>query len=191
MKRSQHGVVGYSRMPKATQKLKEKETVYSKPASPKKEIKSPKKDQTEILPEISLLDQDGQEINLSDIKSAVIFMYPKANTPGNYLIFILGCTKQACGFRDSFDKIKEKGYSVYGLSADSPKSQLNWKTKYELPFDFLCDPEYKLIKFFGALKSPKGIKRSVVVLDKGVIVLKEIQISPLDSVSKVLEFLES
>jgi thioredoxin-dependent peroxiredoxin len=34
-------------------------------------------------------------------KGAVIFVYPKANTPG--------CTKQACGFRDSYEAITRAG----------------------------------------------------------------------------------
>lgn len=34
-----------------------------------------------------------------------------------------GCTSQACGFRDHFDRIKELGYEVYGLSKDKPAAQ--------------------------------------------------------------------
>jgi peroxiredoxin Q/BCP len=34
-------------------------------------------------------------------EGAVIFVYPRANTPG--------CTKQACGFRDNFQKIQTAG----------------------------------------------------------------------------------
>jgi peroxiredoxin Q/BCP len=152
-----------------------------KAAPLKKSLEAPtKKDKVSKVPEFTLKNQNDTIVN--ELKGkVVVFMYPKANTPG--------CTKQACGFRDSFTQITDKGYQIYGLSADSPKSLLNWKEKYNLPFDFLSDPEYVLIKFFGAFKTPKGIKRSVVVLEDGVVVLKEIQISPLDSVSKVLEFI--
>ena len=160
------------------------------PKAAKKSTKEPVKKSSEgnnsessegnKIPKFALKNQDDSLVEELQGK-IVVFMYPKANTPG--------CTKQACGFRDSFQQIKDKGYSIYGLSADSPKSLLNWKEKYNLPFDFLSDPDYILIKFFGACKSPKGIKRSVVVLEDGVVVLKEIQISPLDSVSKVLEFI--
>jgi peroxiredoxin Q/BCP len=66
----------------------------------------------------------------------VLFFYPKANTGG--------CTKQACGFKDEYKKFQDAGYKVFGMSADKPKSQLNWKTKYSLPYSFLCDPEHKV-----------------------------------------------
>ncbi len=66
----------------------------------------------------------------------VLFFYPRANTPG--------CTKQACGFRDEYKKFQDAGYKVFGMSADKPKSQLNWKTKYSLPYSFLCDPDFKV-----------------------------------------------
>ena len=36
----------------------------------------------------------------------VLFFYPKANTPG--------CTKQACGFRDEFQKFSDAGYTILG-----------------------------------------------------------------------------
>ncbi len=66
----------------------------------------------------------------------VLFFYPRANTPG--------CTKQACGFRDEYKKFQDAGYKVFGMSADKPKSQLNWKNKHSLPYSFLCDPEFKV-----------------------------------------------
>jgi peroxiredoxin Q/BCP len=154
-----------------------------KASTPKEKVSvkaSTGKEKVSKLPAFSLKNQNDSIVKELEGK-VVIFMYPKANTPG--------CTKQACGFRDSYTQITDKGYQIYGLSADSPKSLLNWKEKYDIPFDFLSDPDYVLIKFFGAFKTPKGIKRSVIVLEDGLVVLKEIQISPLDSVSKVLEFI--
>lgn len=57
-------------------------------------------------------------------QGVVIFVYPKANTGG--------CTKQACGFRDNYDAIKAAGYEVYGMSADNPGPQANWRAKCEM-----------------------------------------------------------
>ena len=41
-------------------------------------------------PKFTLMDKDGEEVNLSDFegKRVVVYFYPKDNTPG--------CTKQAC-----------------------------------------------------------------------------------------------
>lgn len=73
---------------------------------------------------------------------------------------------------------------MYGLSADSPRSQSTWQSKYDLPYDLLCDPDFVFIKAMGAHKAPKSIKRSHIVIGKGGIIEDlHIQVSPLDSVS--------
>lgn len=69
----------------------------------------------------------------------------QANTPG--------CTRQAQCFRDAYDDWKKVGYTVYGLSSDSPKSQTTWSKKLSLPYHLLCDPKRELI---GALTGTKS-----------------------------------
>ena len=48
-------------------------------------------------PDFTLPDKDGNEVTLSNLikdhKTIVLYFYPKDSTAG--------CTKQACGFRDS------------------------------------------------------------------------------------------
>ena len=75
-------------------------------------------------------------------------------------------TTQACMFRDEFDDLTATGYSIYGLSNDSPKSNSNFKSKQKLPFTLLCDPAAKLIKAIGMKKTPSGTIRGVFVVDK-------------------------
>lgn len=62
----------------------------------------------------------------------VLFCYPKANTAG--------CTTQAVGLSEKSDELAEAGFKVYGISADKPKSQSNWKTKANITCTLLCDP---------------------------------------------------
>ncbi|TAQ91525.1 hypothetical protein B7494_g196 [Chlorociboria aeruginascens] len=88
----------------------------------------------------------------------VIFTYPKASTPG--------CTTQACLFRDSYTPLTETGFSIYGLSKDSPKSNTTFKEKQNLPYPLLCDPSATLISAIGMKKAPNGITRGVFVVDK-------------------------
>ncbi|KAI8848241.1 thioredoxin-like protein, partial [Chytridium lagenaria] len=111
--------------------------------------------------DLKVTDQEGKEHLVADLTKEhgiVIFFYPKANTPG--------CTKQACGFRDNYDVLKEKGYEVFGLSSDTAKSQSNWKTKYKLQYTLLTDDHSKALKTFGAFKGGK-IVRSHVIIEKG------------------------
>jgi len=88
----------------------------------------------------------------------VLFTYPKASTPG--------CTTQACNFRDSYADFTSTGFSVYGLSKDSPKANTTFKEKQKLPYPLLCDPSSTLISAIGLKKAPAGTTRGVFVVDK-------------------------
>ncbi|CAR26950.1 ZYRO0C05214p [Zygosaccharomyces rouxii] len=132
------------------------------------------------IPDILLKNQDGKEISLKKVsdehKIVVIFGYPKASTPG--------CTRQACGFRDNYEDIKEHA-AVFGLSADTVNAQKKFQEKQHLPFDLLSDPERHLVGLLGAKKSPEsGIIRSHWVFADGVLKHKRVKISPEVSIEE-------
>lgn len=171
-----------SKKPESETKIESLKT--SKVTKPKKEVK--KKDIKEVsateskelevgdeIPDITLLNQDEESISLkgaaSKNKIILIFAYPKASTPG--------CTRQACGFRNNFNDLKEKAL-ILGLSADSPKAQKNFQSKQGLQYDLLSDPKKELIGVLGAKKSPSGIKRSHWIFKDGKLAVKRVQISP-------------
>ncbi|KAL6707198.1 thioredoxin peroxidase dot5 [Coniothyrium glycines] len=106
---------------------------------------------------------DGKKTTLEKLVEeskggVVLFTYPKASTPG--------CTTQVCLFRDSYTPLTSTGYSIYGLSNDSPKANTTFKTKHNLPYPLLCDPAQTLISAIGLKKPPKGTTRGVFVVDK-------------------------
>lgn len=68
----------------------------------------------------------------------VLFCYPKANTGG--------CTTQAVGLSEKSAELAAAGFKVYGISADKPKSQANWKKKADITCTLLCDPTYEVRK---------------------------------------------
>lgn len=78
---------------------------------------------------------------------------------------ILGTT-QACLFRDDYIALTATGYSIFGLSTDSPKSNSTFKSKHSLPYILLCDPAATLIEAIGMKKAPKGTTRGVFVISK-------------------------
>lgn len=119
-----------------------------------------------------ILDGFGGEIETNDgIKTTlyklvnesksgvVLFTYPRASTPG--------CTKQACMFRDNYDYLTSTGFSIYGLSADSPRANTTFKAKQSLPYPLLCDTASSLIAALGFKKAPnKGTTRGIFAVDK-------------------------
>ena len=71
-----------------------------------------------------------------------------------------------CLFRDEFVPLTANGYSIYGLSTDSPKSNTTFKKKQSLPYTLLCDPAATLIGAIGMKKAPSGTTRGVFVVNK-------------------------
>jgi thioredoxin-dependent peroxiredoxin len=116
-------------------------------------------------PDFSTTDENGKEVALKDFrgKTVVLYFYPKADTPG--------CTKEACGFRDSYAAIKKTGVVLLGISADTASSQKKFQDKFSLPFPLLADPEKKIANLFGVVKERqmygkkiKGIARTTFVI---------------------------
>lgn len=105
-------------------------------------------------------------------KHLVIYFYPKDNTPG--------CSTEARQFRDLYAKFKSANCEVVGISRDSIKSHENFKAKFTLPFELLCDAEENACNLFGVIreknmygKQVRGIERSTFVFDKDGILRRE------------------
>ncbi|KAL0959053.1 hypothetical protein HGRIS_014353 [Hohenbuehelia grisea] len=127
------------------------------------------------LPSLTLRNDDDEDVDIAALtadKGLILFLVPKADTPG--------CTTQACGFRDSYPDFSSSNFEVYCLSADAPKAQNKWKTKKELPYPLLSDPKRALITALGAGEGGKT-KRSHFIFEKGgKLVDKKLPVKPAD-----------
>jgi peroxiredoxin Q/BCP len=111
-------------------------------------------------PDFTLASDSGEEVTLSSLrgKPVVLYFYPKDDTPG--------CTRQACGIRDAWGEFQRAGAEVFGISADTVASHEKFKTKYELPFPLLADPEHTLGESYGVAQEGKNsYERSTFVID--------------------------
>lgn len=129
-----------------------------------------------LAPDFSLPDENGEIHKLSDYRGqkVILYFYPKDNTAG--------CTRQACGFKDRYSLIQEKGAVVLGISKDSARAHKNFKTKYDLPFTLLSDPEHQVIEMYDVWKEKKnygrvymGIVRSTYLIDEKGIIVKALE----------------
>tara|TARA_B110000014_G_scaffold248912_1_gene223711 strand:+ start:763 stop:1206 length:444 start_codon:yes stop_codon:yes gene_type:complete len=111
-------------------------------------------------PNFKYIDSDGNSSSLSDYKGqkVLIYFYPRDNTPG--------CTKQACSLRDSIDDLLEKKIKVIGISKDSEKSHANFKSKFNLNFDLVPDPDKKIISSYGVLNEKGSANRKSFLVDE-------------------------
>lgn len=104
---------------------------------------------------------DGQRFLLSDLigkENIVLYFYPKD--------FTLGCTKEACSFRDNWNKVLSLGAIVVGVSSDDPETHANFRKEHSLPFILLSDQNRSIRKLYGA-DSRLIPPRTTFVIDKG------------------------
>ncbi|MGH7534539.1 MAG: peroxiredoxin [Gemmatimonadales bacterium] len=107
-------------------------------------------------PPFTLPDAAGRPVSLADFKGkhVILYFYPADDTPG--------CTKDASGFRDSWDDLRDLGAVVLGVSADGADSHRRFREKYRLPFPLLSDPGRAVMRAYGAYGEKTLYGRKVV-----------------------------
>lgn len=117
------------------------------------------------------VDHLGQAVHRSDYpgKRILLYFYPKDNTAG--------CTKQACSLRDGYDKLREAGVVVVGVSKDSARSHKGFIERHGLPFRLIVDTNAELAESWGVWREKTlygrkymGVERtSFVISPEGII----------------------
>lgn len=101
------------------------------------------------IPEILGTDAEGHQVTANDFagQKLIIYFYPKDNTPG--------CTAEACSLANGYEQLASLGYTVIGISKDSPASHIKFARKYELPFTLLSDESTEVNQAFGVWQKKK------------------------------------
>lgn len=119
----------------------------------------------EAVPPFEMTADDGSVVSSEAMRGRryVLYFYPKDDTPG--------CTTQACGLRDSWDRVEATGVEVFGVSPDSVKSHVKFREKYGLPYRLLSDDGHRVAEAFGvwvekssAGKTYMGVERTTFVI---------------------------
>ena len=114
-------------------------------------------------PAFTLPDAAGNKVALKALRGrdVIVYFYPRDNTPG--------CTKEACGFRDLWDDIRQAGAVVLGISPDGQAAHQKFAAQHDLPFTLLSDPDKNVMEQYGAWgektlygKQTIGVIRSTV-----------------------------
>jgi len=103
--------------------------------------------------------EKGKTWKLADAagkKIVLLYFYPKDDTPG--------CTKEACGFRDSIGDLKKDGVEVIGVSFDNEESHQKFIEKHSLNFPLLADTDGKIADAYGVRVPSKNVARRVSFL---------------------------
>jgi thioredoxin-dependent peroxiredoxin len=126
-------------------------------------------------PDFSVAASDGTTVHLKDYigkGNIILYFYPKDDTTG--------CTKEACGLRDTFDEFKGLNATILGVSFDSVESHKNFITKYKLPFVLLADTNKKVAKLYGDAddSSPVAHRATFVINKDGKIAFVDPNVNP-------------
>lgn len=146
-----------------------------------------------IVPEFSAAMTGDQTFTLSEYrgKTLVLYFYPKDNTPG--------CTTESMQFRDLHPQFQQANTEIFGISRDSIRSHEGFKSKLELPFELISDPDETLCALFNVMKiknmygkKVRGIERSTFVIDGTGKLVKEWRgVKVPGHIDEVLEFVKA
>jgi peroxiredoxin Q/BCP len=126
------------------------------------------------VPQFSAPMTGQQTFDLSEYagKKLVLYFYPKDNTPG--------CTTEGIQFRDLYPEFQQANTEIFGISRDSLRSHEGFKSKLDMPFHLISDPDETLCAMFDVMKMKnmygkqvRGIERSTFVIDGAGTLVKE------------------
>jgi peroxiredoxin Q/BCP len=139
-------------------------------------------------PDFTLPSQMGDNVTLSEYfgkKNIVLYFYPKDES--------LGCTREACSFRDSYDVFTSLGAEVLGVSSQSVESHKSFATHHGLPFILLSDEKNEIRQLYG-VPATMGIipGRVTFIIDKRGVVrhIFSSQFQPEKHIEEALKILK-
>ena len=89
-------------------------------------------------------------------KNLVLYFYPRD--------FTSVCTREACGFRDTYTELTSGDTEVVGVSVDDAATHDRFAMEHRLTFPLVPDPERKLTRLYGAtsiLRDVMGVSARV------------------------------
>lgn len=110
-----------------------------------------------MAPGVEGIDQHGAPFRLSDLRGrwVILYFYPMDET--------LGCTAEACAFRDDWESLRMMGAEVVGVSTQGPESHRKFAEHHRLPFRLVADPEKRIARTYDVL-GLLGLARRVTYL---------------------------
>ncbi|TPV96183.1 MAG: peroxiredoxin [Myxococcales bacterium FL481] len=110
-------------------------------------------------PQLSTTSHHGKPVSIGGPNDPVslVYFYPKDATPG--------CTREACAFRDVWDKFEQNGVMVIGVSGDDDVSHQSFATDHRLPFPLVSDPGGTWSAAFGVPTTAGMPKRVSFLID--------------------------
>jgi thioredoxin-dependent peroxiredoxin len=97
----------------------------------------------DTAPIFEAVSESGEKFSLANLigkTNIVLYFYPKD--------FTAGCTKEACTFRDNWDRVTSLGGTAVGVSSDSPETHSRFKKEHGLQYTLVSDEDKKIRKMY-------------------------------------------
>ncbi|MEC9265911.1 MAG: thioredoxin-dependent thiol peroxidase [Pseudomonadota bacterium] len=119
----------------------------------------------DTAPDFTMPTDGGGTVRLSDLKGkpVILYFYPKDDTPG--------CTKEACGFRDSLPDFSGAGATVIGVSKDTVAKHDKFKAKYDLTFPLASDEDGAVCEAYGTWVEKSMYGRKYMGIDRATFLI--------------------
>lgn len=145
------------------------------------------------VPALKGVTDDEKTLELKSLRGSwlVVYFYPRDATPG--------CTTEARDFAALYKKFVKLNCEILGISRDSAASHARFRSKQELPFRLIADPEEVWCKAFDVIhekvlygKRHLGVVRSTFLVDpEGVLRAEWRGVKVAGHAAEVLERLAS
>ena len=119
-------------------------------------------------PDFSLPDHNGNTLSLGSFagQALVLYFYPKDDTSG--------CTAEAIAFSEHAQAFEKAGAAILGISPDSPRSHVAFRTKHDLAIPLASDEEKTTLGAYGVWAEKSmygrkymGVERTTVLVEPG------------------------
>jgi len=137
-----------------------------------------------MAPDFTVSSQSGALVSLKDLlgeRPVVLFFYPRDDT--------LGCTRQACAFRDRYEEFAKLDAWVVGISSDPVSSHERFAQKHGLPFTLLSDEGGRVRELHGIPRTFGLFPGRVTYVDDAEGVVRHVFFSQLGVTRHVEEVL--
>ncbi|TLX69046.1 MAG: thioredoxin-dependent thiol peroxidase [Thaumarchaeota archaeon] len=135
---------------------------------------------------------DNERMKLSDFRDrkVVVYFYPRD--------FTTGCTTEASEFTRDYDKFRNAGIEIIGISPDNDDSHEKFKKKMNISYHLASDVDHDISKKYGTYGLKKfmgreymGVNRITFLIDeKGMIVKIFNKVKPAGHSKEVLAIFE-
>lgn len=151
-----------------------------------------------LIPDLLLFSTQGRLVSLKgETKEhhVVLFFYP-GDGEGLRYPELIGCTAEACAFRDHAAKLKALGAVVFGVNLHPTRRQEEFVKREHLNFELLSDVNKSLVSMLGIplWRSPSGeefvARTTLIIKRRGSVVRVFDNVDPAHHIEEVITVLE-